>query len=201
MRPLLPDGYFAVPPGRVAAVVTVLERRTGPVGPPPSAPSGWALERVGRPDPDWYQRLFRRVGEDWMWYSRLRIDRARLQALIHDPATEVLVVRDGGAELGLVELNRREPPDVEIAYFALVPEARGRGGGRWLMHAALQRAFVTGPSRVWLHTCTLDHPAALGFYLRCGFTAIERRIEITPDPRLDGTVDPSVCPDLPIIRA
>jgi len=197
---LLPDGYHDVPAGRVAAVVTMLEIRARPqLHAPPPGP-GWSLRIVERPDPDWYRALFRKVGEDWMWFSRLRIDDARLVALIHDPRTEVGVVLRDEAEVGLVEWNRREPPDVEIAYFALVPEARGQGAGRWLMDQALERAFATGPRRVWLHTCTLDHPAALGFYLRCGFKAFGRRIEITPDPRLDGTVPADVRPDVPILR-
>jgi hypothetical protein len=50
---------------------------------------------------------------------------------------------------------------------------------------------------VWVHTCTLDHPAALGFYIKSGFTPFHRAIETFADPRLDGTLPVDAAPHVP----
>ncbi|WP_164163065.1 GNAT family N-acetyltransferase, partial [Stenotrophomonas maltophilia] len=75
-----------------------------------------------------------------------------------------------GAEIGMVELDLRTDGEVEIVYFGLVKEAVGQGLGRLVMAKALQAAWRPGIARVWLHTCTHDHPGALKFYTSCGFT-------------------------------
>ena len=66
---------------------------------------------------------------------------------------------------------RRVPEDgsVEIAYFGLMPGAIGRGLGKALLGCAVRDAWAMGATRVWLHTCTLDHPHALPNYLARGF--------------------------------
>ena len=76
-----------------------------------------------------------------------------------------------GAPAGYFELRRDRDGGVEIAYFGLLPEFTGRGLGGHLLTAAVERAWAPGPERVWLHTNTLDHPAALPNYLKRGFTA------------------------------
>jgi hypothetical protein len=52
-----------------------------------------------------------------------------------------------------------------------------------------------------VHTCTLDHPAALAFYQRSGFVAYRRQVEIDDDPRLDGTLPADAAPHVPLIRS
>ena len=79
----------------------------------------------------------------------------------------------------------------ELAFIGLVPELAGHGHGRWLLAEALRLAWRDGVSRVHVHTCTLDHPAALSAYRRAGFTAYKRAIERFPDPRLIGILPPT----------
>ena len=68
---ILPDGYSDVPAGKIAAIVTHLEMTERP--PLAAAPSGpWTLRHVERPDLAWYRDLYRRVGEEWLWFSRIR---------------------------------------------------------------------------------------------------------------------------------
>ncbi len=56
-------------------------------------------------------------------------------------------------------------------YFGLLPEFIGRGLGGPLLTAAVRRAWeIPGARRVWLHTCTEDHPQALANYLSRGFS-------------------------------
>jgi GNAT superfamily N-acetyltransferase len=144
--------------------------------------------------------LYRRVGEEWLWFSRLRMSDADLAAIIHSPLVEVhALVQDGGDE-GLLELDSRESGQCELAFFGVTAELIGSGAGRWLMNRALERAWSQSVSRVWVHTCTLDHPSALAFYQRSGFRPFRRQVEITDDPRLDGTVPRGAARHLPIIE-
>ena len=112
------------------------------------------------------------------------MDDAALTAIVHDAGVEVYAVTDrAGIEVGLLELDLRHAGACELSYFGLVPELAGRGHGGWLMAEAMARCWRPGVTRVWVHTCTLDHPAALGFYRKQGFVAVKRTIETFPDPR------------------
>ena len=192
-------GLIRVPGDEVATVVTTLEmRRRPPLRPMPASPL--RLVRWERPDPDKYRTLFRRVGARWLWYSRLAMDDAALTAIVHDPRVHVFAAVDrAGVEVGMLELDFRQPGACELSYVALVPELAGKGLGRWLMAEALARAWTTGVERVWLHTCTLDHPHALGFYRAQGFAAVARTIETFPDPRATGLLPADCAPQVPVL--
>lgn len=192
------SGYFLAPAGRLATAVTWLGMSAPPSEPVPEG--GPALRRIEAPDLAWYRALYRRIGEDWLWTSRLVLDDAALAALIGSPANEVYVAERDGAEVGLVELDTSKPGAVEIVYFGLVPQAVGRGLGRALMAAALARAWRPDTARVWLHTCSHDHPGALRFYQSCGFTPYATGIEIYDDPRLTGVLPRSAAPHVPLIE-
>lgn len=182
-----------VPAGHIAAIVTDLEMAAPPADPGPAA----SLARWRNPDLDAYRALFREIGEEWLWFSRLSLPDSGLAAILRDPQVEVYAGPEGES---LVELDFRADGSCEIAFFGLVPAMTGRGEGRRLMAAALALAWREEIGRVWLHTCTLDHPAALPFYLSCGFRAVRRRVEIEPDPRLDGRVRPNAAAHHPVIR-
>jgi len=197
---MLEEGLHGVPAGHTASVVTYLEMRSqAPARPCADLPL--RLQRVMRPDPDWYLRLFRRVGDAWLWFGRLEMARSELERLLEDPLVHVHAVMDGAAELGLLELDFRVQGQCELAYFGLVPEAVGGGAGRWMMNEAIRMAWAEGITRFHVHTCTLDHPGALAFYRRSGFMAYKREIEIAPDPRLIGLIPESAAPHVPLIRA
>jgi GNAT superfamily N-acetyltransferase len=126
---------------------------------------------------------------------------AELLATIHDPSVEVYALARDGRDEGLLELDRREPPDIELAFFGLTTALVGQGAGRWLMAQALELAWRHRPRRFWVHTCTFDHPAALGFYQRSGFRAYRRAVEIADDPRFLGLAPRDAAPWLPMIGA
>ena len=190
-----------VPPGHLATIVTDLEMRTRPV-PRPLPDAQLRLVRWREPNVSNYRALFRRVGAKWLWFSRLVLDDAALAATIQHAAVEVFaVVNRAGIEVGLLELDFRKLPDCEITYFALVPELTGRGLGRWLMAQALALAWRADVECVWLHTCTLDHPAALGFYCAQGFVPILREVETFADPRLTGHLPVDCAPQVPLLPA
>ncbi len=192
-------GLTTIPADQVATIVTTLEMRARPpLRPMPAAP--FRLVRWERPGADRYRALFRRVGARWLWFSRLVMDDAALLAIVHDPRVMVFAAVDrAGIEIGMLELDFREPGACALAYVGLIPELAGKGHGDWLMAEALARAWTTGIERVWVHTCTLDHPAALGFYRRHGFVAIARTVETFADPRVAGILPADVAPQIPML--
>jgi len=183
----------------LATIVTTLEMpRKPPLRPMPT--SRLRLLRWERPTLEGYRALFARVGSRWLWFSRLAMDDAALTAILGDPGIAVHAVVDpAGIEVGMLELDLRRAGACEISYFGLIPELAGQGHGRWLMAETLARAWTRGVERVWLHTCTLDHPNALGFYRAQGFVATRRTIETFPDPRATGMLPADVAPQIPFL--
>ncbi len=195
------NGYYDLPPGKIASVVTYLEMTEPPPARRPPDVPGLALRRVERPDLAWYRDLFRRIGTDWLWFGRLVMPDEEVRAILGHPAVEVYALTRDGRDEGLLELDRREPPDIELAYFGVTPALTGQGAGRWLMHEALRLAWRHAPRRFWVHTCTLDHPGALPFYLRSGFRPYRRAVEVADDPRLIGLAPRDSAGWLPLIEA
>ncbi len=192
-------GLTPVPPDQLATVVTTLEMTARPL-PRPLPASPLRLERWAAPDVGRYRALFRRIGAPWLWYSRLAMREAELLAIIHDPGISVHAALDPqGVEIGMLELDHRHAGVCELSYLGLVPELAGQGLGRWLMAHALALAWAPGVRRVWVHTCTLDHPRALGFYRASGFVAVKRTVETFPDPRVLGLLPVDAAPQVPLL--
>jgi GNAT superfamily N-acetyltransferase len=190
--------YETVSDGDLAAVVTYLEMRAPPGDEVP--PSTLDLQRIPDPTPERYRQLFRLVGAPWLWFSRLTLDDEQLLAIIDDPLVELFVVLDGnGRDVGMLELDFREPGACELAFVGLVPDLSGLGHGRWLLAEAVSRAWREGIARVQVHTCSLDHPAALAAYRRAGFVPVKRAIERFPDPRLAGILPKDSAPQVPLL--
>jgi GNAT superfamily N-acetyltransferase len=190
--------YEPVSNGDLAAVVTFLEMRDRPVDEVPS--STLSLDRIEQPGPAEYRELFQLVGAPWLWFSRLLFDDAKLASIIQDPKVELYAVADDRSDrVGMVELDFREPGECELAFIGLVPELSGKGHGRWLLGEAVRLAWRDGVERVHVHTCSLDHPAALSAYRRAGFVPFKRAIERFPDPRLLGVLPRDCAPQVPLI--
>lgn len=172
--------------------------REPPPDPVPSSPL--SLRRIAKPDPDEYRELFRLVGSRWLWFSRLVMDDEKLAALIQHPDVHLYaVVGEGGRHCGMVELDFRAASECELSFIGLVPKLAGLGHGRWLLAEAVRRAWRDGVSRVHVHTCSLDHPAALAAYRRAGFTPVKRAVERFPDPRLLGILPAECAPQVPVL--
>lgn len=195
----LPIGYHNLPPGHLANVVTCLEMTQRPSLRPVPGLDGLRLERMGAGDTDRFRKLFEAIGRDIMWFSRLIMPEEKLAAIIGDPKVESTALVKDGRDIGLLELDFREDGQCELSFFGLVPDAIGGGAGRWLMNEALTRAWARPISRLWVHTCTFDHPAALGFYQRSGFRPYQVMVEVHRDPRLTGHLPRNSNPHAPLI--
>ncbi|MCV2892414.1 GNAT family N-acetyltransferase [Lentibacter sp. XHP0401] len=193
---MLEDGYHEVPAGHTASVVTYLEMFARPEL-RAEAETALSLARITRPDLARYRDLFAKVGGDYLWSSRLELTDEVLRAVLVDPRVHLYVVQNGGSEAGMLELDFRAGDECELAFFGLTADQVGGGAGRWLMNRALTLAWAEDIKRLFVHTCTLDHPKALPFYVRSGFIPYKRCVEVSPDPRETGHLPESSAPQIP----
>jgi GNAT superfamily N-acetyltransferase len=183
--------------GWVETEVTYLEMRVLPDRAPATVRSGIEVRRAHRPTVSFYRYLYDAIGGDWTWTARRLMDDRTLSASVQNPLVEVNVLWAEGVPAGLIELDYRSRPEIELFYFGLVPDFIGRGLGRFALDWAVGRAWSARPSRFWLHTCDLDHPNALPTYQKAGFAIYDRKRireailhDMTP-PRRDGVDIPA----------
>lgn len=174
-------------PAPIETVITYLQM-TNPPGSahPPTPAAKVALMRAEAPTLAFYRFLYDSVGGPWLWWERRVMDDADLSAVILNPAVEVYVLYVGGVPAGFAELDARKMPgEIELAYFGLMEEFVGRGFGGYFLRWAIDQAWSRDPApgRLWVNTCTLDHPNALAVYQRCGFEPYERESKTIDDPR------------------
>ena len=176
--------------GTLACTITRLEMTEKPGRPAAHPPHGnqVALLRARHPTVAFYRFLYNNVGADWLWYERRAMDDDTLAAIVQDDAVEVYVLYIEGVPAGYAELDRRKKPEIELVYVGLMPEFIGRGLGGYLLSTAIDIAWTYDPSRLWIHTNTLDHPQALPLYQRHGFVPYDQEQRIIPDPRLTGLI-------------
>lgn len=175
--------------GKIETVVTYLEMREPPDALPIPAPrAGLDIEQAVRPTVSFYRYLYNTVGEPWLWGDRRRLCDADLTEIIHDPSVEVYVLRVQGVPAGYAELDGRVEGEIELAYLGLIPDFVGQKLGPYLLSFATRTAWARDPRRFWVHTCTLDHPGALGVYERAGFRVYKREAEVGDDPRALGLI-------------
>lgn len=195
----LADGCHDVPRGSLASVVTSLEMTARVALRPEISSPPWQLRHLLHPEVGEYRRIYRRVGDDWLWFSRLAMKDAELGAIIHSPDINVYHLQAAGGAEGLLELDFRVKDACELTFLGLSEELIGGPAGRWLMNRAIEMAWARPIGRFWVHTCTNDHPAALDFYRRSGFVPYRLEIEVVRDPRLTGLVPHSAARHIPLI--
>ncbi len=195
----IPDGYSDIPGGKTVSVVTHLQMFERPAARPERSEASWMLRKLDAPDPDWYRALFRRIGENWLWFSRLQLSDEEIGAVLGSVLHETYVFEAQGQAEGLLELDFGVDGECDISFFGLTPPLVGCGAGRWMMNRALELAWVRPIRRLSLHTCTLDHPGALGFYMRSGFVPYRRQVEVADDPRVIGLLPKTAAPHVPML--
>lgn len=195
---MIENGLHELGRGQLAALVTYLRHDLADL---PPRPEIGAFRRLGAGDLLRYRVLFSAIGADWLWFSRLRMDDAELGRILGEEAVLAFVVLDDDREAGLLELDFRNPNAPELAFCGLLPDALGRGLGRVAIAQALHLTRERGLTSLHVHTCSLDHPRALDFYMRAGFRPYKRAVEIFDDPRLDGTLPHDVARQVPVVAA
>ncbi|MBC8074576.1 MAG: GNAT family N-acetyltransferase [Chloroflexales bacterium] len=168
-------------------VTTFYLEMTDPAALRPARAADDALTTVRAeiPSPELSRFLYTAVGGDWHWIDRLGWPYARWLAYLSRPELHTWVGYVAGTPAGYFELEQQPGGSVEIAYFGLLPQFVGRGLGGALLTAAIERAWQLGAARVWVHTCTLDGPAALRNYQARGlhlYAQEEEDVELPAQP-------------------
>lgn len=189
------DGITVLPRGYIATVKSYLERPAGGPIKIVNSPRGYALHRLTGNDVDRYRALFGKLGQEWLWWSRLLLSVEALTALLNDQRIEAFAIVRDGSDIGLLEWDLRETSP-ELAFLGLLTGNTGNGLGNWLMSETIQRL---GAQPIRVNTCTLDHPGALGFYRHWGYVVANQAIEIVPDPRLSGVLCQSAGRHVPVL--
>ena len=152
---------------------TYLELRSpDELRPAPTPTPEPTVERIEQCSVSFFRYLYQEVGRAYHWTDRLRWSDETIRAYLATPGVSVWLMSWEAEPAGYFELREHEDRSVEIAYFGLLPDYIGRGWGQFLLTRAVQSAWELGPDRVWLHTCTLDHPAALSNYRKRGFRIV-----------------------------
>jgi GNAT superfamily N-acetyltransferase len=153
------------------AVMTYYLEMTDPTQIRPAAVRDTRLQvqRAEIPAPEFNRFLYTAVGGAWYWLDRLTWTYEQWLTYLDRPEVETWVGYVAGTPAGYFELERQNAGNVEIVYFGLLPRFIGRGMGGQLLTVSLERAWQMDTTRVWVHTCTLDGPAALPNYQARGF--------------------------------
>ena len=148
---------------------------TDPAALQPARPAVVAYDLVQAevPTPELNRFLYASVGADWGWYERLSWSYQRWMEYLDRDEVVTWIAYVQGTPAGYFELESQPESTVEVAYFGLMPRFIGTGLGGALLTDAVNAAWARGAKRVWLHTCSLDHPSALGNYQARGFRVFE----------------------------
>jgi GNAT superfamily N-acetyltransferase len=141
-------------------------------------PDDVLLLRAGIPSPELNRAFYTGVGGDWFWMDRLSWTWDQWMSWLSRPEVETWIAHQAGTPAGYFELELQPEQNVEIVYFGVLPGFAGKGIGGYLLSQAVHRAWVMGPviGRVSVHTCSLDHPAALRNYLARGFSVFKEAV-------------------------
>lgn len=139
------------------------------------------IERLDRCTPELFRYLYAEVGRAFRWTDRLSWTDHQVQRHLDDSQVSVWLMALNEVPAGYFELREHDDGSVEIAYFGLLPDFIGQGWGKYLLTRAVRAAWESGPKRVWLHTCTLDHPSALPNYLKRGFRPVRTEVYTVND--------------------
>ena len=146
------------------------------LAPAPAPSARERVERLAECPASFYRYLYSAVGGPYHWVDRLPWSDEQIRMHLSSPEVSVWVLYVAGAPAGYFELQQHEGASVEIAYFGLLQEFLGRGLGKYLLTEAVREAWRQGARRVWLHTCTLDDPAALPNYRARGFRPFKEEV-------------------------
>lgn len=160
---------------RVEVITYYLEmRQAGALRPASGGRADLTLTRAQFPSPELSRFLYTAVGGDWYWLDRLDWTYRQWLAWLGRPEVQTWVAYVSGTPAGYFELEAQAAGNVELVYFGLLPQFIGQGLGGPLLTAAIERAWSMPATRVWVHTCTLDHPSALANYQARGFSLYQQ---------------------------
>ncbi len=128
-----------------------------------------------KPDFQLNKFFYKQVGKKHRWIDRLSWSDGKWMNYISNKNLETYIISESEELAGFFELlYNPELKETEISYFGLLEEYIGKGIGGYALSVAIKKSFEKNIKRVWLHTCTLDHPNALKNYIARGMTVFKK---------------------------
>jgi GNAT superfamily N-acetyltransferase len=155
---------------RIEVTTYFLEMRSLPAAPALPCPDDAEIVAAPAISAQDYLALYQSVGEPWLWYERSELGEDALAKLIGAPDVSIYLLQQRGVTAGFCELQTSPPQQTQLLYFGLMPAFIGAGLGSYFLDWTVRRAFESNIDRLWVHTCSLDHPRALASYERAGFS-------------------------------
>ena len=120
------------------------------------------IELLKKENFDLNKFFYKQVGKKYQWIDRLIWSDASWQNYISNNNLKTYVLKENDELVGYFELiYNTESNNCEIAYFGILEEFFGKGYGGYLLSEAIKFGFNLNAKRVWVHTCSLDHPNAI----------------------------------------
>ncbi len=150
-------------------------RSSADLKPKPLPTVNFVVRQVMHPTPELNRFFYTAVGGDWYWVDRLAWTYDEWTAYIDRPELQTWVGYLDGSPAGYFELERQPDNVVEITSFGLLKPFIGKGLGGYFLSECIRRGWAWNAQRVWVHTCSLDHPAALANYQARGLRVFNER--------------------------
>ncbi len=150
----------------------LIEKKCTVVEPPCN---GLTIMPVKKPTIDFYRFLYNTVGRNFSWFDRKLMNDSELKSIIHSENTYIFVLYKDGNPAGFAEFNYTSK-EIELVYFGIMEEFHGMKLSNYFLSITINQMREYDHTRIWLHTCELDHPAAVYIYEKAGFVKFKEEI-------------------------
>ncbi len=121
--------------------------------------------------------FYKNIGKKHKWVDRLSWSEEKWINYVSSKNVETFVLKFKDDLVGFFELiYHPEKNETEIAYFGILEEYQNKKLGSYLLSEAIKKSFKNSVSRVWVHTCSLDHKNALNNYISRGMRIFKTEI-------------------------
>ena len=135
------------------------------------------IKLIDPPDYQLNKFFYKNIGKKHRWIDRLIWNESKWIEYTTNKNVKTYILKKKEDLIGYFELIfHQEKKEIEIAYFGLLEEYHNKKLGSHLLSMAIKKSFLDKPSRVWLHTCSLDHKNALSNYLARGMKIFKKEV-------------------------
>tara|TARA_Y100001958_G_C21114831_1_gene460716 strand:+ start:399 stop:902 length:504 start_codon:yes stop_codon:yes gene_type:complete len=121
--------------------------------------------------------FYKNIGKKHKWIDRLSWSEEKWINYLSNEKIRTYVLKYRDNLVGFFELIfHTEIKETEIAYLGILEEYQNKKLGSYLLSEAIKKSFAKDVSRVWVHTCSLDHKNALKNYIARGMKIYKTEI-------------------------
>ena len=131
----------------------------------------YSVELVDKKDFQLNKFFYKNIGKSYQWIDRLVWTDQNWIDYVSNKKLSTYILKDNQDLVGYFELIfYQDTNEAEIAYLGILEDYLGKKLGAYLLSEAIKISFSLGYSRLWAHTCSLDHKNALKNYLARGMS-------------------------------